>query len=384
MVYEGEKFFGISQQTFSPQRQQLLFAALGANMGGNDHLAFIKTEGKWRENDFDTGVHDLHEEDDDIAFTSWDFKGLYVRLQALFVWLEVSSFKDVFKLAFNPEQLPYIQQLQYNEESAELVREKLRNDMTNFAAGIKDEDYHNFEKSSFMCIHLNLDGIAQHTEKDGETGWWIPLKHSIVAWRAINMQKPKEKIMATAGTLSMTKNQDELEIVFKGNQMFTGDFVGIDMDNFNLFVGPPNNTNLADTRPTAPAKPTSFSARLFRATINNVLVTDQRLPWASREKLCPNYDADFDELQTYCDIKQSEATKAEFLKCASAYAKFYPCFSYYVRTSKKYSHGIDGLVEFTTIFHIMKEMPWKTLKALAADKPWDDEFNKAMVMFGHA
>ena len=50
-----KSFFGSSQQTFSPQRQQLLFSELGAKMGGNDHLAFIKTEGEWREDDFDTG-----------------------------------------------------------------------------------------------------------------------------------------------------------------------------------------------------------------------------------------------------------------------------------------------------------------------------------------
>ena len=382
MVYEGEKFFGISQQIFAPQREQLLFSELGANMVGNDHLAFIKTEGEWREDDFDTDVDDLNDDDDNVSFTSLDYATLISRVQSLLAWLNVSNFKTLFNQAFNPAQLPYLRQLKYTRES-ELLEQKLRTDMSNFVDGMKDEEYHNFEKSAYMCIHINWDGIDP-TENDGEMGWWIPLKQNFVAWRAINLQKPKAKSMAIVGVVSMNKKQDELELVFKGSQFYHGDYDGIDVKNFGLDMGPPNNTYLADARPPAPEKPTSIAARNLRDTINNVLVTDQRLPWAPFEKLCPDLDADFDAMKTNCDFNQLEASKAELLKCSSAFAKFYPCFSHFLRSSRKYSHGIDGLLELNTVYHMMSEMPWKTVKTLAADEPWDEEFDEAMAMFGHA
>ena len=146
-------------------------------------------------------------------------------------------------------------------------------------------------------------------------------------------------------------------------------------------MGRPHAEVITDGRPDAPEKPTSAQAIGTRKMIN-ALVTNNRLAWASREKLCPEFDATFTALKNDCDMDESADT-AEMEKCVPSFAMFYPCFSYFLRPSTKYSHGIDGFIEVSTIYHLIREAPWNIIKAVASEKPWDEEFEVAMEMFGY-
>ena len=116
MVHEGEKLFGLSQQTFTEQRQQVLFREVGANMAANDHAIFVKTEGNWREDNFTTGVEDLDYEDESITFTDADYRTLQAKVQYLYAWMSVSNHQALLEQqGFNPAQLPFLQQLRYTK-----------------------------------------------------------------------------------------------------------------------------------------------------------------------------------------------------------------------------------------------------------------------------
>ena len=39
---------------------------------------------------------------------------------------------------------------------------------------------------------------------------------------------------------------------------------------------------------------------------------------------------------------------------------------------------MDGLAEYSVIFHVMAEVPWDVVKILALEEPWDTEFETAL------
>merc|ERR1719184_557788 len=126
--------------------------------------------------------------------------------------------------------------------------------MESFAEGITHEQFHNFEKSSLLCFHMDIDGIEPTKEGDLD-GWWLPLRHNILSWRGINLQEPMSKNMVTFGHASMTVSDDNkfLTVVYKGNQLFRTDLKGIDFTNMTLYIAPPHN--MSDTRPIPPQLP---------------------------------------------------------------------------------------------------------------------------------
>ena len=67
-------------------------------------------------------------------------------------------------------------------------------------------------------------------------------------------------------------------------------------------------------------------------------------------------------------------------ECREEFANFYPCFAMYLRPSKKFDHGIDSLIEFGIITHIMSESPSDYWRTMAASEPWDEEFKHASDM----
>ena len=161
-----------------------------------------------------------------------------------------------------------------------------------------------------------------------------------------------------------------MTVVYKGNQLFRADFKGIDFTNMTLYIAPPHN--MSDTRPIPPQLPTWWQ----RFTIGNIIMSNPSnhyLPWASREKLCPekSFDSKFDKFAQSC-------TNPYNPMCLYHLINFYPCFNYFVRSSRKYSHGMDGLAEFLAIGHLTAEAPWRLIKTLASDQPWDQEFETAI------
>ena len=68
--------------------------------------------------------------------------------------------------------------------------------------------------------------------------------------------------------------------------------------------------------------------------------------------------------------------------CQAAFANYFPCFNFLLRPSKKHDHGMDTVLEFAIILHIMSESPPSYWKAVAIDKPWDEEFAHAIDILG--
>ena len=49
MRYESQKLYGFSQQQFDIQRTQDIFPDVMTTMAANDHVAYVKAEGSWRD-----------------------------------------------------------------------------------------------------------------------------------------------------------------------------------------------------------------------------------------------------------------------------------------------------------------------------------------------
>ena len=155
---------------------------------------------------------------------------------------------------------------------------------------------------------------------------------------------------------------------------------GIEVNNLRFDMGPPN-VDIPDGRPKAPERPgywTTAAAKLAFASTQS----DIRLPWAARDKLCPDLDKVYKDLAEDCDINFDESGVIDTVNCINAFANFYPCLNYLLRASKIASHGIDGLIEFSTVYHVMKEAPFDFFKSIAMEKPWDEEFDEALAMLG--
>merc|ERR1719312_447226 len=317
------------------------------------------------------------------------------RTKLLFMWF-ANLLKVVRGQGFLPSQLSHLTDQKYDENKFAQTLKALNDNMDSFSAGIEEEDYHNFEKSSLMCFHLNIEGREETAEEDESgmsyLGWWLPLKHNFVAWRAMNVQHPLSKFMSTVGLATIDVKGQNLEVVFQGSQFFRADVQGIDFTNRRLYVSPPNN--LEDNRPHIPvpdAKDKALAKKLH--DLINKLPSSKCLPWADPKKLCPVSQlfttiqpngevvrAGFDTFKEACTNTHQSPTK--FFQCRNAFANFYPCFSKYLRSSKKCSVGIDSVIDVGVIIHLMSEAPWEYLLMIASDEPWDEEFEKALNLLG--
>jgi len=372
LEYENQTIFGFSQQHFGPQRAITLFPQAGHTMGANDHLAFVKAEGSWR-NHYSTVSQDgLDFESGTIEFTPDQAAVLRQRIMTQYQWAAVSGIPLLTgQQGILSNQLPLLKNQSYNADSVDLEA-RLKDDMDSFSSGISHTQYHNFEKSALACIHLNINNIELTTE-EGKEGWWLPLKTNFLGWRAIGLQEPMSKYMVTFGTVSFTFDPEEdfVNVVFKSGQLFRGDLDDLNLSNTRLDVAPPNDID--DDRPLPPLKPSGVIANqlqhFLKTSANNYL------PWAPREQLCPQdeFESRFKMFSDSCpNTLQPDMT------CIRHFMNFYPCFNYYLRSSRKFSHGMDGLMEFIVINHLASEAPWDAIKTMAEGKPWDDEFEAAI------
>jgi len=377
LEYENQTMFGFSQQYFGVQRAISIYPEAGHTMGANDHVAFVKSEGSWRDHHSTQSSDGLDLESDNIEFTPHQQKLLSQRIMYLSRWVSESGIKKIVaEQSKISNQFPLLKNQSYTIDSKNL-ESKLRDDMKSFSAGITHTDYHNFGKSAIFCLHLNTDGAEPTTEGD-EQGWWLPLRHKFLAWRGMNWFEPVQKQMLTTGTLSITSDQDFLNVVFKAGQLFRADAEELDLLNMKLYISPPNE--ITDTRPMPTAKPIGPLADSLRLFLTKH-PSNKYLPWAPREQLCPqeSFESRFNDLITSCPNSFPKNASTE---CIKRYISFYPCFNYLIRSSEKYSHGMDSLLEMGAINHAMSEAPWDAIKALAEEKPWDDEFEDAINILG--
>ena len=141
-------------------------------------------------------------------------------------------------------------------------------------------------------------------------------------------------------------------------------------------TSPPNE--IQDLRPRPPALPIEPLATDIQKAFNS-LPNDYNLPWLPRDQLCSQNDLQyrFEELRKACGYPFNPT-----IDCQVAFAIFYPCFNFLLRPSEKHDHGMDTMIEFTIIVHVLSESePW-IWKELAIDEPWDDEFAQAVDILG--
>jgi len=372
---EKQKFFGFSQQIFGEQRVVTILPQAGHTMGATDHLGMVKAEGDWKDHSPEEGKqdHDWVDPEIDLEFVEEAKFQQKKRLVALYKWVVEAGIVKIVDTQMMLNQLPLLNDKVYSGES-EQYEVKLKNDMEAFSEGIDHEHYHKFAKSAVMCLHLNLRGIPLSTEGERQ-GWWLPLKTSFLAWRAMTMQEPIRIYMQAFGTWSMSLDADEknLKGVFRGGQVFRADVDDLYFNKMRLYLAPPNN--IPDDRPAPPEKPSGFVARGLEYYLRHKNPASKTLPWAPREQLCPSEEYDgLIEAFTNCGTDKK--------KCVYRLIQLYPCMAYYVRSSTKYSHGIDSLIEFLLINHSAKEATPSMLRAVTGGKPWDDEFEMAIKVLG--
>ena len=344
-------------------------------MSTNDHLAFVKVEGPWDDGTSkETKEKNGHSVMDQMSLDD-RLKNQQAKIDLYFKWWHVANISTLFRQQiFNPAQI--MAHMQYAPYDSSLEK-KLLAEMDTFSAGLSHTDYQQFDKSAFMCLHVNPAGIKLTKEEDGTTGWWMPLEKNFIAWRSMVYQQPLSAIMATAGLLSMTIDQSgNLNAVFKGTQLWRNDIDGIDWTNNEVVISPPNE--LPDLRPKPPSLPLEPFATLIREGYK-ALPNDYNLPWLPRDQLCSQNELQyrFEELREACGYPFNPT-----IDCQVAFAIFYPCFNFLLRPSEKHDHGMDTMIEFTIIVHVLSESePW-IWKELAIDEPWDDEFAQAVDILG--
>ena len=383
--FENQKLYGFSQQLFDKQNTQILFKDINATLLANDHIAIVKAEGDWKNHVASSSIPKKgyvtgdDTKSEDIPFGAAESTQLTARLYSLLQWFEpLGNYKlvDQFHLK---NQVPLLKEMSYSQEYSTLG-DKLRDEMKSYSSNIGNKQYHDFAKSGMMCLHLNLEGFP-YTMEEGTLGVWLPLNRNLVFWRSMFMFEPLQKLMTVVGVVSIHVSQDNLEMVYKGTQLFRTDVEGIDYKNLELYVGPPYD--IQDTRPTPPPKPNGIAANTARNQIESI-GSNIRTPWAPRKKLCPahQFDQKFERLKNECPQYFTEPKPFNMTLCLDALAKAYPCFNYFLRSSEKFSHGIDGLSEVLVIIHMFREATWEFMKAAAIDEPWDDEMEIALEKLG--
>jgi len=391
LAHEGEKLFGISQQIFLEQEKDV--AGVGATMGANDHLAFVKVEGPW--NDGTTGSSDDSNGQQAAMQAAMqavmDQKSLEERLEVqrmkldlYFKWYSVANISGLLGTQIaNPAQIPALLQMPYNPE----YEKKLLAEMDDFSSDLSHTDYQQFDKSAMMCLHIN-PGAKATKEEDGATGWWVPLERNIIGWRAMSFQQPISALRVTTGLVSLrVDDSGNLNAAFQGSQLWRSEVDGPDYKNLELHVAPPNAVthNIPDIRPQPPALPMEPFATQIREAFK-ALPNDNNLPWMPRDQLCPQ--TDYPGLLVQMDMKcgppfNPYPNPFTHPECRAAFINFYPCLNFYLRPSKKHNHGMDTINEFTPVMHAINDFPPVFIGSIAgAEIPWDDEFEQAMNILG--
>lgn len=352
-------------------------------MGTNDHLAFLKVEGPWND-----GMSDNMEDTESASVM--DHMPLEYRLQIqkvklglMFQWWQVANVKALFfEQGINPSQImAHMQSAPYDSS----LEKKLLNEMDAFSSNLNHTDYQQFDKSALMCLHINTAGIQVTKEEDGTRGWWLPLKQNFVAWRSMGFQQPLSAFRTTAGLISMTIDESgNLNTVFKGTQLYRNEVDGLDYKHNELDMSTPNELppyNLPDLRPPPPSLPMGPLATQIRVAYQS-LPRDNNLPWVERDLLCSKDDFQyrFDQISGVCF--PFIPTQAPTPKCLRAFIDFYPCWNFYLRPSKRHNHGMDSLVEFGILLHMISEFDPSYWKQMAIDEPWDEEFTQAIDLLG--
>ena len=213
----------------------------GMTMLTNDHLAFVKVTGPW-----DDGTAE-EMEDGSNGQPDMEQMPLENRLEILktkidlyFKWFHIANYTSLLRQFINPAQFLQLRNVAYDSDS-ERFEEKLLAEMGAFSAGLSHGDYKQFDKSAFMCLHINPNGIPSTTEKDGSTGWWLPLEHHFMALRAMAFQQPLSALRFLSGLTSMTVDSGNLNVVFRGSQLAHIGIDGMEWNDMELYVAPPNN-----------------------------------------------------------------------------------------------------------------------------------------------
>jgi len=377
LAHEGERLFGISQQIFLDTGKDL--ANVGATMGANDHLAFVKATGPWGEtlvnNEDNNGLWPENDVCDEECVAS-RLQVQKMKLELYWQWYHVANITGLLlSQASNKAQIPALLQMPYNPQN----EERLLAEMEEFSSGLSQTDYQQFDKTAMFCLHINpVGGIT--TEEDDTKGWWAPLNQNLVAWRSMGFQKPFSILRSTFGFTSMTVDgSGNLNVVFMGPQLYHIDIDGLDFKNMELHIAPPNAVthNIPDIRAQAPALPMEPHASIIRA-IRMSLPNDYNLPWMSRDKICPNVKTRLDQVKMACQYPFNPALPG----CLEAFANFYPCLNLYMRPSKEHNHGMDSLLDFAVVFHAIMDFPTVLMEMVADDTPWDEEFAHAMDNLG--
>jgi len=373
VAHEGEKLFGISQQIFEETPEES--ALLGATMGANDHLAFVKVEGPWN----DGTVENSEDSDGYSPVDTMDLEDrLMIQRKKLQLYLQWSQLANVTGLlsttATNPAQIPALLQMPYNSEA----EKKILAEMDEFSAGLSQSDYRQFDKSALMCFHINPVGAEVTTEEDDTKGWWLPLKHNLLAWRSMSFQQPLSALRFTMGLFSLNIDESgNLNAMLQAPQFWKTDVDVVDYKNMELQIAPPNaiTHHLPDMRPQPPARPMEPLATMIREGLK-ALPNDNNLPWMPRDDLCSEEESRFNEISRAC------YPFTPSMECAAAFINFYPCLNIYLRPSKKHNHGMDSFTEIIPVIHLFSESPPSFWKQMAIDKPWEEEFEQAVDNLG--
>ena len=117
---ENEEFYGISQQNFMEMPHAGLFNFY-AQMGTNDHLAFVKVRGPWKDT---ITKHEDISDTNQVSQRFLDWIKMKFRLKNMAAknllhlrWFKVSNYHSLFNYSLNPEQFKYLKEMHYGEET---------------------------------------------------------------------------------------------------------------------------------------------------------------------------------------------------------------------------------------------------------------------------
>ena len=166
MPFENETLYGISQQNFGSGFQT------GFPMGTNDHLAFVKVKGPWKnhysEPDLEGGLDSSQMDHETVVeslkcanrSTEVGLMKLKAKIDLYFKWYKIANIPKVIEQAFNPAQFPQLAGLAFDDS----LEKKLESEMEDFTSDLSHDDYQTFEKTAFMCLHINTAGYGHVTE----------------------------------------------------------------------------------------------------------------------------------------------------------------------------------------------------------------------------
>jgi len=331
---------------------------------------------------------EMHKMDDDepaeIPFFEKELNTLKTKARLLFPYFLKSQAANLKgRYYYMADHIPFMKNKMASVDPQEVLKE-LKGTMGLFGSNVIPKHLSGFQKSSQACLHMNIEGFQGLHEDNGRLGGWVPLNKNLLAFRVFYLYKPKIKLLIPSGFTSFHIDGKSVKNVFTGLQMFSSESEdGFQLSKSRLDIfndGKP----VTDSRPPAPLKPPALMLNKLKM-LNEKLAINTCLPWASREKLCPkaNLESIMANFKLLCsDLLHLPAASPEKQgKCREAYVQFFPCFSYFLRSTKKCSRGIDGIVDFRVSFHGLSEFPWDLIKQFATEKLLDSNFQKALRMF---